>query len=100
MCLGSPKVIRNGDSIRIRLESSPRLAAHALSQSAFVRISGTDKREQPFIWELAMFCAGGCDRFHHELSAQPVAAAYRWLVAKNEFSDKLVADDWLAHVQA
>jgi hypothetical protein len=96
---GSPKVIRDGDSIRIRFESSTRLTAHALSQSTFVRISGMDKKVQPFIWELAMFSAGGCDRFHLELSTQKVAAAYRWLVAKDEFSDELVTDDWLAHVQ-
>ena len=90
---GSPTVIRTGNSLRIRFESSCRRNAHALSQSTFARVSGTDSCEPPFIWELALYCGNWCDRFFLELNTQKVNATYRWLIAKNEYSEELIADD-------
>jgi hypothetical protein len=93
---GAPRVIRSATSIRIQFESSCRMRAHALSQSTYARVSGTDNLEAPFIWELAMISGSWCDRFILELSTQNVKASYRWLLAKDGNSEELVVDETLA----
>jgi hypothetical protein len=94
---GAPQVTKTPRSVQLRFESLGRIPTHALSQTA-ARAPAARKASQPFVWELALFCAGGSDRFCLELSTLEIVVSYRWLVAREEHADLLRADEVPAYV--
>lgn len=90
--LGTPGIMRRGNSIRLRFESQWRNATQMLTQTGMTRTTPASGRSQPYVWEFALYGSGNSERFCIETSTREVIATYRWLVAGESANDSLVAD--------